>query len=133
LLICKCLDDIADALFKTIAEQQSKQPGGWKNGSESTPLGQITYKITFTNNDSAACAPATMQLYTNILNSSGTGVGFSASFQPQSITLGGGQTATSLLQVTSPANLVKGNYTTWVSIQNLTTNFNALTSGTLVY
>jgi hypothetical protein len=98
-----------------------------------TPAGQITYKITFANNDSAACAPATMQLYTNILNSSGTGVGFSASFQPRVITLGGGQTASSLLQVSAPTNLIKGNYTTWVSIQNLTTNFNALTSGTLTY
>jgi len=105
----------------TLAPSQSQwvQPGS-----------TVSFTVSVTNNDSTSCAASTFSLQGTVLPDS---TGWAATFTPPTLTLSPGASASTTLQVTSPATAAGGFYTIGVSATNSANPaYTASTSATVV-
>jgi NPCBM-associated, NEW3 domain of alpha-galactosidase len=94
------------------------------------PGSPVSFTVSVTNNDSPSCAVATLSLQSTVPTGS---TGWTATFTTPTLTLSPGASASTTLQVSSPATAVGGFYTIGVTATNSANPaYTASTSATVV-
>jgi len=96
-----------------------------------SPAGSVNFTLSLKNTDSSSCPAASFPLNATIVNAAGAQVGFNNSITPSTPVISPGQSVTSTLWASAPANLPTGTYTVRVSATNAVSQRGAAANATL--